>query len=476
MFEVIEQKKQEAVNTIKGSFFKKDPNYSPIIKLPNDGYSPEKINKELIKFKDSSSKTLEQGKISGTVYTGDKKLSNLIIDAIKLYQYSNPLHSDIFPGLKKMEASIVSMCLKLFKASENAIGNITSGGTESIMMAIKAYRDFSKEHYDIENPEMIICRSAHVAFNKAAHYLGIKLVIIDERVCDRKMNTEKLKSAITPNTICIVASAPSFPHGVIDPIKEISDMVETYNTKNLNQIGFHLDSCLGGFIIPFKDILNETDSGCNFTTSGITSISVDTHKYGYSPKGSSLILYKDKKYAHSQYMVEPNWPGGIYISPTIAGSRSGALIAATWSTLMYHGLNGYLKKTQKILENVKYITSQLRKIPEITLMADPDTTVVSFTSQKFDIYKLAELLSQKNWNLNALQFPPAVHLCITGVHTKQVCEQFVLDIHESIKDINEGRADKVGGVFGIYGSSQNISDRSIIKEIGYEYLDAYYSN
>ena len=233
---------------------------------------------------------------------------------------------------------------------------------------------------------------------------------------------------------------------------------------------------MGGFIIPFSDILNKTDSGCNFNTKGITSISVDTHKYGYSPKGSSLILYNDKKYAHSQYMVEPNWPGGIYISPTVAGSRSGALIAATWSALMYHGLNGYIKKTSEILENVKFVTEQIKKIPEIKLMAEPDTTVISFASDQFNIYKLAQLLSNKNWNLNALQFPAAVHLCITGIHTKKVCEQFIIDIKDSIKDIKEGKADDVSGVFGIYGSSQNISDRSIIKDIGYEYLDAYYLN
>ena len=125
---------------------------------------------------------------------------------------------------------------------------------------------------------------------------------------------------------------------------------------------------------------------------------------------------------------------------------------------------------------MRYITNQLIKIPEINLMAKPDTTVISFTSKKFNIYKLAELLSKKNWNLNALQFPPSVHICLTDVHTKEVCEQFLLDIHDSIKEINDGKADKVGGVFGIYGSSQNISDRSLIKEIGYEYLDAYYSN
>ena len=472
----VKQKKQEAVDTIKGSFFKKDPNYNPIIKLPLIGYSPEKINSELINFKSSSSKTLEQGKISGTVYTADNKLSEVIINAIKEYQFSNPLHSDIFPGLKKMESSIVSMCLNLFKAPDTAIGNITSGGTESIMMAVKAYRDYSRENYDIENPEMIICRSAHVAFNKAAHYLGIKLIIIDERESDRKMNVDAMKSAINNNTICVVASAPSFPHGVIDPVEEISIILEEHNKTSTNKVGFHLDSCLGGFIIPFMDITNNQNSGCNFTTMGITSISVDTHKYGYSPKGSSLILYRERKYAHSQYMVEPNWPGGIYISPTIAGSRSGALIAATWSTLIYHGLNGYLEKTQKIIANVRYITNQLIKIPEINLMAKPDTTVISFTSKKFNIYKLAELLSKKNWNLNALQFPPSVHICLTDVHTKEVCEQFLLDIHDSIKEINDGKADKVGGVFGIYGSSQNISDRSLIKEIGYEYLDAYYSN
>lgn len=473
--EYVKNEKNKIVEQIKNDFFKKNPNEKLIYTLPDTGYTKQKLMEQLDTYKNLTNKPVLDNKISGTVYTCDNELSQVILQSFKKFQFTNPLHSDLFPGLQRMESSIVNICLDLYKGNENSIGNVTSGGTESILMSCKAHRDFGKDNYDITDPEIIICKSAHVAFNKAAHYLGVKLVILDEDPLTREFDVKYLENALNENTILVVASAPSFPHGVIDPIKKIGDIIKSFNFKNNKKIGIHLDACLGGFILPFKEIIERQDLGCNFSNENITSISIDTHKYGYSPKGSSIIMYRDKSLAHYQYHVEPNWPGGIYISPNMAGSRSGAIIAGTWAAIMYHGHSGYLDKTKKILEIVNYIYKELQKIGDIEILAKPDTTVISIGSKKINIYLIGELMSKRGWSLNMLQFPPSMHICVTGVHTKQLGKTFIEDIKSSIKDINEGNIGEASGMFGIYGTSQTIPDRSVVKEIGYEYLDAYYS-
>ena len=468
----IKSKKTKTVNKIKSEFFKRGNNEICYNKLPEKGFKKEQLLSCISEFKYMNTEPIKNNKISGTVYTNDKNLSEVILKSIETFQYTNPLHSDLFPGLQRMESSIVNMCLELYKGNKNSIGNITSGGTESILMTCKAHRDFSKHMFQIDEPEIIISKSAHVAFNKAAHYLGIKLVIMDE--IENRFDINALKNTINSNTILVVGSAPSFPHGVIDPVQEIGDVVNKYNLKNNSNIGFHIDACLGGFILPFKEKINSIDYKCNFKNINVTSISMDAHKYGYSPKGSSIIMYKNKKLAHYQYYVEPDWPGGIYISPNMAGSRSGAIIAGTWASLMYHGYDGYIDKTKKILEIVDYIYNELLNNNQLIVNAKPDTTVISFSSKKFNIYVLGNLMGKLNWNLNALQFSPGLHICITGVHTMKLAKQFIKDINSSIENINKNNITKTDGMFEIYGTSQKISDRTLIKEIGYEYLDAYY--
>ena len=467
---VVKKEKKKAVDSIKSTFFH---NQEEIIKqLENNSTTCDDILTMVNKYKNLTKKIWKDAKISGTVYTpGNEELNNLILETYKEFQYSNPLHIDVFPGLQIMEASIVNMCLNLYKAPKNAIGNITSGGTESIFMACKAYRDFAKEVRGIQYPEIIISSSAHVAFKKSAHYLNIKIVELKDHPITKKLDVSKLSDVLNHNTILVVASAPSFANGVIDPLNEISDIVLKYD----NKIGIHLDACLGGFLLPFMDIIYNYTSNLNFNTKGLTSISMDTHKYGCSPKGTSIILYRNTELAHYQYFVDPNWIGGIYISPTLAGSRSGELIAGTWATMMYFGKSGYIKNTNKVLEIVDYIYKKLIKIDEIKVIVKPEVSIVSFTTKNIDIYLLCQEMDKKGWSLNTLQFPSSAHICITPTHTNISGEQFIKDIQDSINYIIENKLEKPDGVFGIYGSSQAIPDRDMIKDIGYSYLDAYYN-
>lgn len=265
----------------------------------------------------------------------------------------------------------------------------------------------------------------------------------------------------------LVGSAPQFPHGIIDPIEEIAKLGLRHN------IPVHVDACLGGFLIPFMESAgHKLDEKFDFRVPGVTSISADTHKYGYAPKGTSVIMYSQRKYIHRQYSVQTDWPGGIYASPTLPGSRPGALIAACWAAMMFHGLEGYVEATDKIIKTTKWIRQELANVEGLEIMGDPQVSVLAFASSRFDIYALNGQLKELGWNLNALQFPSAFHLCVTLMHAKnQVAANFVRDVKAIVKDLLTQPGKKASGAAAIYGMAQTIPDRSLVNQICYKYLD-----
>lgn len=217
------------------------------------------------------------------------------------------------------------------------------------------------------------------------------------------------------------------------------------------------------------------DNVYNFKLPGLTSISIDTHKYGYGPKGSSVILYKNKDLIHYQYFISTDWPGGIYISPTIAGSRNGSIIAGTWAAMLYFGKKKYTEITNKLLNYTQYLVKELEKMEDIYIIGKPNMTVIGIGSNKFDIYKLYQYMVGRNWNLNSLQFPPSLHICITYLHIEHdTGKQFIKDLKDGIEEIMNSPDRKCSGMGAIYGTSQKIPDRSIINEIGNFYQDLYY--
>lgn len=239
----------------------------------------------------------------------------------------------------------------------------------------------------------------------------------------------------------------------------------------------HIDACLGGFLIVFMEKAGyPLAKPFDFRVEGVTSISADTHKYGYAPKGSSVLLYSDKKYRKYQFFISTDWPGGIYASPSIAGSRPGGIIAACWATMMHFGENGYVEATKQIIKTARFLRSELENIKGIFVLGDPQLSVISLGSHDFDIYRLSNLMTAKGWTLNQLQFPPSIHICITLVHTrKRVAIQFLKDIRESVTQIMKNAKAKVTGMGAIYGMSQAIIDRNLVAEISSVFLDSLYS-
>uniref|UniRef100_A0A8C7SFR2 sphinganine-1-phosphate aldolase n=1 Tax=Oncorhynchus mykiss TaxID=8022 RepID=A0A8C7SFR2_ONCMY len=385
------------------------------------------------------------------------------------FAWSNPLHPDLFPGVRKMEAEIVRMACTLFNGGPNSCGTVTSGGTESILMACKAYRDMAYER-GVKHPEIVAPVSVHAAFDKAANYFGMKLVHIPLDKKTLKVDVKAMRRAINKNTAMLVCSAPQFPHGIIDPIEEVGKLAVKYN------LPLHVDACLGGFLIVFMDKANYPLAPFDFRVKGVTSISADTHKYGFAPKGSSVILYSDKKYRHYQYFVAPDWQGGIYASPSVAGSRPGGIIAACWATMMYMGEDGYIKTTKKIIDTARTIKTEIRKINGVFVFGDPEVSVVAIGSDVFDIFRLSNALTSKGWNLNTLQYPSSIHICCTVLHTQEgVAKQFISEVKEQVALILKNPNEKTTGMGAIYGMAQSIPDRSMVTEISCGFLDCLYS-
>ncbi|KAI5625076.1 sphingosine-1-phosphate lyase 1 isoform X1, partial [Silurus asotus] len=437
--------------------------------LPAQGLTQKQVLDSIKQYQTLNEVQWSKGKVSGTVYWGDEKLTDLLVKVYGEFAWSNPLHPDIFPGVRKMEAEVVRMTCSLFSGGPESCGTVTSGGTESILMACKAYRDLAYER-GIKYPEIIAPISAHAAFDKAAHYFGMKLIHIPLDKKTMKVNVKAMKRAISKNTAMLVCSAPQFPHGIIDPIVEVGKLAEKYN------IPFHVDACLGGFLIVFMEKAGFKLEPFDFRVKSVTSISADTHKYGYAPKGSSVVIYRDKLYRHYQYFVAPDWQGGIYASPSVAGSRPGGIIAACWATMMHMGESGYVEATKKVVQTARIIAAGICKVEGLFVFGNPEVSVVALGSDVFDIFRLSNALTSKGWNLNTLQFPSSIHICVTMLHTQPgVAQEFIKDVKEEVAIIMQNPKEKTTGMGAIYGMAQSIPDRSMVTEVSCGFLDCLYS-
>ena len=278
--------------------------------------------------------------------------------------------------------------------------------------------------------------------------------------------------AISSDTVVLVGSAPQFPHGIVDPIQDIAALARQYGGK----VGVHVDCCLGGFVMAFMEKAGFDVEPFDFRVPGVTSISADTHKYGYTPKGSSVVMYSNKQLRQRQYFVDPNWPGGIYATPSTAGSRAGCLIATTWATMMYMGMDGYVDAARRIIETARDIRKGLEGIKGIQIMGDPRVMVISFRAEKdAHVLRLSTALKGKGWNLHLLQFPPSIHNCVTMIQTKEgVVDRFVNDVKTSIEEILKTPDVKPTGEAALYGQSAAIPDRSIVNELANGFLDMMY--
>ncbi|UCD98659.1 MAG: aminotransferase class V-fold PLP-dependent enzyme [Chloroflexota bacterium] len=437
--------------------------------LPLQGMDREEILELMEEFKEIEAAQWQDGFLSGVVYHGDTAHIDFMNRVYAINSQSNPIHPEVWPSISKFEAEIVGMTANLMSADQTPdeiVGTVTSGGTESILLAMKTYRDRAKENKGIAAPEIIAPTSAHAAFTKAGEAFGIKVIRVPVGA-DFRADVAAMQDEITENTIALVGSAPPFPHGIVDPIDELSELARQHG------IGFHTDACLGGFILPWAEKLGYAVPVFDFRLPGVTSISIDTHKYGYAPKGTSVLLYRGSDMRHLQYFSVSDWPGGLYITPTFSGSRPGALIAAAWAALVSIGEQGYLQAAKRILETTAWLKNELADIKEIQILQDPLFMVV-FQSETHNVYQISEYMSQKSWSLNELHLPPAVHLCITQRHTQEgVRERFVEDFKSAVEFVQEN-PQAPSGIEPVYGLAATIDTRTMVKPVLNWFMDLLY--
>ena len=438
--------------------------------LPYNGLDTDLLLEKLTSMKSIDDQHYSIDKVSGAVYNKpDSNELTLLKSVFDLYYKTNPLHSDIYPSLITMEKDIIQMSLRLYNdQTKMGSGTITTGGTESIILALYGYREYALKTKHIKNPEVIALRSVHPAFDKGCKYLGIILhkINIDNT---NKLDEKMLYSHINHNTILIVGSAPSFPHGLVDNIPVLGSIASQYD------IPLHVDACLGGFILPFLGMRRLNTFSYDFSVKGVTSISSDTHKYGCCPKGNSVLLFKDKKMFESCYFIQNDWMGGIYATTNITGSRSGLNLAWSWSILNNIGSKQFTEQAINISNIVIKIREAFKHNPDLFVFGNPMVCVIAFGSNTFSIYELSSYLKKCGWNLNELQNPPSFHLCVTNRHTMETAYEFIKDVNSFLDKNDFSKTSKVtdsSSGSSIYGTTQRIHDPNILDDIVRIYMNA----
>jgi sphinganine-1-phosphate aldolase len=428
------------------------------ISIPKTGRAVEDIYQEMEAIKSSDYKW-DKGRVFCLTYPVDDHHHEFLKESYGKFISENFLNPMAFQSLKKMEREVVRMSLNLMHGDEKSVGTMTSGGTESILMAVKAARDLARKKRPwILKPELLVADSAHVAFEKACKYFGIKYVPV-KVASDYRADVKAMKKAIGVNTIMVVGSAPQYPQGVIDPIEELAAICFKKN------IPFHVDACVGGFMLPWLEKLGVNIPRWDFRIPGVTSISADLHKYGFAAKGASVVLYRSMKYMKHQFFITTDWMGGIYASPNMPGTRPGGAIAAAWGTLQKLGENGYLEQAKKTIGVANYLKEQINSIPELEVLGNPLATLFSFRSidKTVDIYALADYLTEKGWWFDRQQWPASIHLTVMPAHNDSK-EDFINDIKEGIAHVKAHPELAQSGNAAMYGMMAKIPMRGLVKK------------
>ncbi|HET9657465.1 MAG TPA: aspartate aminotransferase family protein [Kineosporiaceae bacterium] len=426
--------------------------FETIRQMPAAGRSREEILADLRWMAEREDEMGFAGRMSGSVYHGDHEHYRFLVEAFGLFAHANVLQRDVYPSATKFEAEIVAMCLSMLhgEAAEDACGVLTSGGSESLITQMVTYRDAAAAERGVSEPEIIMPVTGHCSLDKGAHYFGIKLVYAPLRD-DFKVDVDWVAEHVTPNTVALFGSAGNYPHGLIDDIPALGRIAQEHG------IGLHVDGCLGGFILPWGERLGYDVPPFDFRVPGVTSMSVDPHKFGYGLKGTSVVLYASKHLRRYQFFTAPEWPGGTYISPGMSGSRSGGLIASTWAAMVSLGEKGYLEIAERVFATAAKLRDGVAATDGLAVIGDPLFNIAFTTTDpaELDIFHVNDFLAQRGWRLNGLQHPPAVHFCVTRPATQEgVVEQFLADLAEAVayaRAQEPGKA-RSGALYGLSGA------------------------
>ena len=395
------------------------------MKLPRAGRPAAEILDELEALKVNDIDWRSGRAFSLAYYAGDDVLE-LATAAYAQYLSTNALNPAAFPSLRRMQADVVAMVAELLHGGAQAAGFMTSGGTESLLMAVKAARTRGRQR-GITAPEMILPTSAHAAFEKGAEYFGVKSVRVAVRD-DFRADPGAMAAAITPNTMLLVASAPQYPQGVVDPVSEIAALAAA------RDINCHVDACMGGVTLPMLERLGYPIPPFDFRVPGVTSMSVDLHKYGYTAKGASVIVHRSKELRRHQTFTTKNWLGGLYASSGVLGTKGGGSIAAAWAVMNYLGEAGYLRLTKAARDATETLLNGVRRIAGVRVLAEPDATLCALAFDDVDAFAVGDALHKRGWYLDQQQPPPSLHSTVNAVHGPVIAD-FLAALQEVLAEV-----------------------------------------
>ena len=416
--------------------------------MPPQGRSAEEILAELHEMSTEEDRWWEGGRCSGTMYCGDHDHYGFLTEAFGLFAHANALQRDICPSATRFEGEIIAMTLDMLHGEAIADGRpgglVTSGGSGSIAHAVLAYREQARLDRGLHRWNVVKPETAHPAFDKACHLFGIELRRAPIDPVSTRVDVDAVAGLVDDETIAVIGSACNYGYGTIDPIEELSELAVDRG------IGLHVDGCLGGFVLPWGQELGYAIPTFDFRLPGVTTISADTHKYGYAFKGSSVVLFRDVSLRNSQYFRLTDWTGGKYCSPSMDGSRSVGLLASTWAAMVKMGRDGYLRKAREIFETADRMKAAVRSHPELRIIGEP-TFCFSFTSDELDIYLVNDRMRERGWRFNGQQYPNAIHMAVTGPQTQPgVVEDFEADLAEAVGWAKE-HPDETAASGAIYG-------------------------
>ena len=419
-------------------FFPGESRYGPGMALPRAGRSAEDVLARLHTLQAHDVDWHAGRAFSLAYHAGDDVLA-VGKEAHARYLSTNALNPAAFPSLRTLQAEVVGAVADLLHGGAEAAGFVTSGGTESLLLAVKAARSRGRER-GVTAPEMVVPASAHAAFEKGAEYFGVRAVRVP--VGDGfRADPIAMERAITPNTVLLVASAPSYPQGVIDPVAEIAALATARG------LSCHVDACMGGIVLPMMERLGHAIPPFDFRVPGVTSISVDLHKYGYTPKGASVIVHRTKALRKHQTFTTDNWLGGLYGSSGILGTRSGGPIAGAWAVMHYLGEAGYLRLTRAARDATEALVAGLRTLPGIRVLGEPASTLVAFAFDDADAFAVGEALGRRGWFVDQQKPPPSLHCTVNAVHGP-VIARFLDALRESLAELHVARGSAAQRAYG----------------------------
>lgn len=362
----------------------------------------------------------------GLIYNAGPEVDRLLHEVADHTLKENALNPLVFPSLKEMQRDVVSIAADLLHGGEDCGGSMTSGGTESIFMAVKTARDKARAERGIKRGTLLIPRTAHPAFVKAAHLLDIDYVHVPTRE-DLRTHAGDMAPLLSDDTVLAVGSAPAYPFGMIDPIPEMAALASERG------IPFHVDACLGGFMLPWAERLGHDIPPWDFRVPGVTSISADLHKYGYAIKGASVVLHRPKSNLRYQTFFFSDWPGGMYATQAFQGTKPAPPIAVAWAVLHLLGEEGFMKLADQTLKATRKLVDGVNAMGDAHIWGEPDMTVVAIGSRTQDIFAVGDVLNQKGWHFDRQDGPPSLHLMASPTHL-DVVDDFLADLKSALAD------------------------------------------